>query len=71
MKMSSENNASFDYSKKIKEIREELLISQSDLAKMLGVSFATVNRWENGHHEPTLSAKRALKSICKKNHISW
>lgn len=58
-----------NYSKALKEIREKLLISQTDLAKMLGVSFATVNRWENGHFEPSLKAKRALRELFKKYHI--
>lgn len=60
-----------DYSAKLKELREKLLISQNDLAVLLGVSFATVNRWENGHHEPTLKAKRAIRTLCKKNLIKW
>ncbi len=59
-----------DYSKLLKKIREELLISQTDLANMLGVSFASVNRWENNKTEPTLSAKRAIRDLCKKKHIS-
>lgn len=33
-----------DYRKAIKELREKLLVSQNELAKMLGVSFAMVNR---------------------------
>lgn len=50
-----------DYSAKIKEIREVLLLSQEELARELGMSFATINRWENGHHEPTIKAKRAIR----------
>ena len=42
-----------NYSKAIKELRQKLLVSQTELAEMLGVSFATVNRWENGHFEPS------------------
>jgi len=33
----------------ILEIRNRLNASQEDLAKMIGISYATVNRWENGH----------------------
>jgi putative transcriptional regulator len=58
-----------DYSAKLKEIREKLLISQDDLAKELGFSFATVNRWENGRHEPSLKGKRAIRDFCKKHKI--
>lgn len=58
-----------DYAALSKKIREELLISQSELAEMLGVSFASVNRWENGHFEPTIKAKRKLRDLCIKNNI--
>ncbi len=57
------------YSEAIKELRKRLLISQEDVAKLLGVSFASVNRWENGHHNPTLKARQKLRPLFKKNHI--
>ncbi len=60
-----------DYSAKIKEIREVLLLSQKELAEELGVSFATVNRWENGHHEPTIKAKQSIRDYCMKKKIKW
>lgn len=60
-----------DYPALIKRIRETLLISQTELAQMLGVSFATVNRWENGHHEPTIKQKRVIRDFCKKKKIRW
>ena len=31
----------------VKKIRQQLALSQEDLARELGVSYATVNRWEN------------------------
>ena len=55
-----------DYSKCLKCLREKLIISQKDLAEMLEVSFATVNRLENGHHEPSLKTKRKIRDLCKK-----
>ncbi len=58
-----------DYSKVVKHIREELLLTQVELAAELGVSFATVNRWEKGHHQPTIKQKRALRDYCKKKRI--
>lgn len=57
------------YSEQIKKIRQELLITQTELAGMLGVTFASVNRWENDRHEPTTKQKRALREFCKK--IKW
>lgn len=59
-----------NYSEIIKKIREELMISQTDLAKMLGVSFNTVNRWENEKFEPSFSAKRKIKDLLKEHKIS-
>lgn len=58
-----------NYSKALRELREKLLISQADLAKMLGVSFASVNRWENGHFEPSYGSKRKLRDLFKKYNI--
>lgn len=58
-----------DYSKLIKELREKLILSQAELAELLGVSFASVNRWEMGHHEPTIKSKRKIVALCKKHKI--
>ena len=60
-----------NYAEKLKEIREILLLSQDELAKELGVTFATVNRWENGHHEPTFKERRKLRDLCKKYHVDF
>lgn len=50
----------------IKKIREELSLSQEDLARELGVSFATVNRWENGKTTPFKLARTQFDSYCQK-----
>lgn len=41
----------------VKEIRRQLSLSQEYLARELGISFATVNRWENGQVKPSKLAK--------------
>lgn len=46
-------------------IRTRLNVSQDELAKMIGTSFATVNRWENGHSRPNKAAQLRLYDICK------
>jgi putative transcriptional regulator len=48
----------------VKRIRMRLEISQEDLAHALGVSFATVNRWENGKTEPSKLARRQFEQFC-------
>ncbi len=59
----------YDYQKLVMELRNKLVISQTELADMLGVSFASVNRWEKGHYEPTIKVKRKIIELCKKNDI--
>ena len=34
-------------------IRKSLDLSQEQMARLLGVSFTSVNRWEGGHSSPT------------------
>ena len=50
----------------VKEIRKQLGLSQEDLARELGVSFATINRWENGRSAPSKLAKAQLITLCEK-----
>ena len=59
-----------NYAKAIKDLRDILLISQDELAKLLDVSVQTVNRWENDKHEPTIKAKRKLKKLFDENNIN-
>jgi SNF2 family DNA or RNA helicase len=42
-----------DYAERIKRLRGELGLTQQTLADRLGVSFATVNRWENNQTKPS------------------
>ena len=57
-------NPSEDYPSQIKRIRAELGFTQQSLAERLGVSFATVNRWENGQTKPSqLSWNQFLKMV--------
>ena len=54
-----------DYSKVIKELRNKMTLSQVEFARLLGVSFASVNRWETGKHEPTIKIKRKIKALMR------
>lgn len=58
-----------NYSKNIKTLREKLFLTQEDLAKLLGVSFSSVNRWERGHYEPTIKVKKRLHQLFLENNI--
>ena len=51
------------------EIRKRLNASQEELARMIGISFATVNRWENGHSVPNKAMQLRLYDICKRREV--
>lgn len=51
----------------VKKVRRQLALSQEELAHALGVSFATVNRWENGRTVPSKLAQRQFEQFCKDN----
>jgi len=55
--------------KLIKSIREYLRLSQTEFADKIGVTFATVNRWENGRAIPTKLAQTTLYEYCKEHGI--
>src|SRR5215510_10683532 len=52
-----------DYSNQIKAVRGKLGLTQERLAEQLGVSFATVNRWEKGHARPSQLAWERLQGL--------
>lgn len=58
-----------EWGKAIKKLREKLLLTQAELAEKVGVSFASINRYENNHYEPTMKVKRALKALFIENGI--
>lgn len=58
-----------NWSQAIKILREKMLLTQTEFAELLGVSFASVNRWENGEHEPTMKMKRVIMKLMKKHKV--
>ena len=58
-----------DYQKAVKDLRDKVLITQAEFAKMLGVSFTSINRWENGLYRPTTSVRKKIVDLCKENNI--
>lgn len=59
-----------DWSKIMKDLRTKLLLSQTEVADFLDISFAFINRYENGHHEPIIKVKRKIKCLCEMNGIN-
>ena len=53
------------FSSEIKNFRLSCLMNQTEFGNALGVSFTTVNRWENGKARPNIKAMKALKQYCE------
>ena len=55
----------------IREIRQKCFLSQEAFAKELGVSFATVNRWDSGQTKPTYKTMKLIDDFCKRQNIDF
>jgi type I restriction enzyme M protein len=49
----------------LRAIRAKLNLTQEQLAERLGVSFATVNRWEGGSNEPQKAARDVIAALAQ------
>ena len=58
-----------DFAKQVRYVREQLHLSQKQLADALNVSFATINRWENSKVTPSNLAQRTFYDFCEGNFI--
>lgn len=47
----------------IYKLRQLTKLTQVQLAKVLGVSYETINRWENGHIQPSPLALKQIQSF--------
>jgi DNA-binding transcriptional regulator YiaG len=61
------NDTAEDIPSQLKSIRKELRLSQEELAQKLGVSFTTVNRWENGQTKPSKLARQQIDRLIKES----
>ena len=59
------------FAEKVKLVRTKLKLSQEDLARELGVSFATINRWENGSYNPSRLAKKVFDDFCVNKNLNF
>lgn len=60
-----------EFSKFCLETRLKLNMSQQALAKKLNVSFATINRWENGKSLPQKLTLYRFEKFCEENGITF
>ena len=59
------------FGEKVKQVRYELCMTQEDMARKLGVSFATVNRWENNRTIPSPMAVKCFLDFCNQNNVRF
>ena len=59
-----------EVSEKLLRIRAASGMSQEELVQELGVSFATINRWENGRTQPSKRFCLVIDEYCKEKQIS-
>ncbi len=55
----------------LKLTRQKALMTQTDFAKEINVSVATINRWENGKVKPNLTAMKRLRLFCQENNLPF
>jgi putative transcriptional regulator len=54
----------------IRELRIKLDMTQEEFAHALGLTVSTVNRWENGHSEPSKLARASIVGLAEKRGVS-
>ena len=53
----------------VKFVRMVLQVSQTELAEQIGISYATVSRWERENRKPQLAMLGKFYSFCMRNGI--
>ena len=58
-----------DFQDQVKFVRMHLQLSQEELARQMGISFATVSRWERESRKPQLALLGKFYSFCQRKGI--
>lgn len=53
----------------IRDMRNRLSMTQEEFAHALGITVSTVNRWENGHSEPSKLARATIARLASAHGI--
>jgi len=59
-------NAQADLPRLVRELRERTGLTQEKFAAKLGVTFPTINRWENGRAKPSPLAMQKIEDLLRK-----
>lgn len=55
-----------EISRVVRELRQQLGLTQEKFAAKLGVTYLTVNRWENGRTKPSPMAMKLIEGLLRK-----
>ena len=58
-------NAQADIPRLVREIRDRTGLTQEKFAAKLGVTFPTINRWENGRAKPSPLAVQRIEELLR------
>jgi len=58
-------NTHADIPRLIRELRERTGLTQEKFAAKLGVTFPTINRWENGRAKPSPLAMKQIEELLR------
>ncbi len=50
-------------------LRQKLGLTQATLARLLGVNYVTISRWESGRHRPSALAREKLVRMMKEESV--
>jgi len=56
-------------SKILKELRSALGLTQEQFAAKVGVTFSTINRWENNHGKPSPLAMQMIEKLRQEQNV--
>jgi transcriptional regulator with XRE-family HTH domain len=58
-------NAQSDISRLVRDLRERTGLTQEKFAAKLGVTYPTINRWENGRAKPSPLALKQIEDLAR------
>ncbi len=58
-------NAQVDISRLVRELRVRTALTQEKFAAKLGVTYPTINRWENGKAKPSPLALKQIEELLR------
>ena len=64
-----EETATIPFCEKVKWVRGELLLTQAEMAKEIGITPSTLSRWENSSRKPSFLGRKQFAQFCKKKGI--